>query len=132
MQRGISDHGTPSHGRGRMTEFARLELDGRTYELPILVGTEGERAIDISKLRAQTGYITLDDGYVNTGSCQSAITFIDGDEGILRYRGIPIETLAERIGLLADGAADGLGKGSAVIGPRVEDWFMPPAYRDDM
>lgn len=79
-----------------MTEFARLELDGRTYELPILVGTEGERAIDISKLRAQTGYITLDDGYVNTGSCQSAITFIDGDEGILRYRGIPIETLAER------------------------------------
>ena len=79
-----------------MTEFARLELDGRTYEFPVLVGTEGERAIDISTLRSTTGYITLDDGYVNTGSCQSAITFIDGEEGILRYRGIPIETLAER------------------------------------
>ena len=79
-----------------MTQFARLELDGKTYELPILVGTEGERAIDISRLRSDTGYITLDDGYVNTGSCSSAITFIDGDEGILRYRGIPIEVLAER------------------------------------
>ncbi|MGI5952637.1 MAG: citrate/2-methylcitrate synthase, partial [Brooklawnia sp.] len=79
-----------------MNQVARLEIDGKVYELPILVGTEGERAIDISKLRAQSGLITLDDGYVNTGSCESRITFIDGDKGILRYRGYPIETLAER------------------------------------
>ena len=74
---------------------AKLELDGKTYELPILTGSEGERAIDISKLRDTTGYITLDDGYSNTGSCVSRITFIDGEKGILRYRGIPIEELAE-------------------------------------
>ncbi|MCS7008910.1 MAG: citrate synthase [Chthoniobacterales bacterium] len=74
---------------------ARLEIDGKVYELPIRRGTEGERAIDISQLRALTGCITLDDGYANTGSCQSAITFIDGEKGILRYRGIPIEELAE-------------------------------------
>ena len=73
---------------------AKLELDGITYELPVVVGSEGERAIDITQLRSQTGYITLDDGYGNTGSCESAITFIDGDAGILRYRGIPIEELA--------------------------------------
>ena len=78
-----------------MSNVARLELDGQTYELPIVVGTENEHAIDISKLRAQTGYITLDDGYGNTGSCKSEITYIDGEEGILRYRGIPIEQLAE-------------------------------------
>lgn len=78
-----------------MTQFARLEVDGQIYELPIVQGTEGERAIDISKLRAASGLITLDDGYANTGSCASQISFIDGDEGILRYRGIPIETLAE-------------------------------------
>ncbi|HYG34592.1 MAG TPA: citrate/2-methylcitrate synthase, partial [Clostridia bacterium] len=59
-------------------------------------GTEKERGIDISSLRNDTGYITLDDGYGNTGSCQSAVTFIDGEKGILRYRGIPIEELAER------------------------------------
>jgi citrate synthase len=74
---------------------AKLELDGKTYELPVHVGSEQEHAIDISKLRAQTGYITLDDGYGNTGSCESAITFIDGEKGILRYRGIPIEQLAQ-------------------------------------
>ena len=78
-----------------MSNVARLELDGQTYELPIVVGTENEHAIDISKLRAQTGYITLDDGYGNTGSCKSEITYIDGEAGILRYRGIPIEQLAE-------------------------------------
>ncbi len=77
-----------------MSETARLEIDGNVYELETFVGTEGERAIDISKLRASTGYITLDDGYGNTGSCRSAITYIDGDAGILRYRGIPIENLA--------------------------------------
>ena len=79
-----------------MSGVARLELDGKVYELDTYVGTEGERAIDISKLRETTGYITLDDGYGNTGSCRSAVTYIDGDAGILRYRGIPIEELAGR------------------------------------
>jgi citrate synthase len=79
-----------------MDEMARLEIDGKTYELPIVTGTEGERAIDIGKLRDQSGVITLDPGYKNTGSCKSAITFIDGEQGILRYRGYPIEELAEK------------------------------------
>ena len=70
-------------------------VEGKTYELPIVVGTEGERAIDISRLLKDAGLITLDPGYVNTGSCQSAITFMDGDKGILRHRGYPIEQLAE-------------------------------------
>lgn len=77
-------------------ETCIITLDGTSYELPIVVGSEGERAIDISSLRRQTGYITLDDGYGNTGSCASAITFIDGENGILRYRGVPIEDLASR------------------------------------
>jgi citrate synthase len=77
-----------------MAETAQLQIGDKTIELPIVVGTEGEQAIDISKLRKETGLITLDPGYVNTGSCQSAITFIDGDRGILRYRGIAIEELA--------------------------------------
>jgi citrate synthase len=75
---------------------ARLEIDGKTLELPVVVGTEGERGIDIGKLRAQSGAITLDEGFVNTGSTTSAITFLDGEEGILRYRGYPIEVLAEK------------------------------------
>jgi citrate synthase len=75
---------------------AKLEIEGKVIDLPIVDGTEHERALDISALRAGTGYITLDDGYGNTGSCQSAVTFIDGDKGILRYRGIPIEELAEK------------------------------------
>ncbi|CAL8969100.1 Citrate synthase 1 [Tessaracoccus sp. O5.2] len=79
-----------------MGETATIIIDGTSYELPVVTGTEGERAIDISSLRSTTGLITLDDGYGNTGSCQSAITFIDGEQGILRYRGIPIEDLAER------------------------------------
>jgi citrate synthase len=73
---------------------AKLILDGKVTELPVTVGTEGEVAIDISNLRALTGAITLDPGYANTGSCASAITFIDGDQGILRYRGYPIEEIA--------------------------------------
>ncbi len=76
--------------------MAKLELDGMQYDLPVVVGSEGEHAVDISALRDKTGYITLDDGYGNTGSCKSKITFIDGERGILRYRGIPIEELAER------------------------------------
>jgi citrate synthase len=79
-----------------MSETAELRLGDQTIELPIIEGSEGERAIDISKLRAETGYITLDPGYANTGSCRSSITFIDGEEGILRYRGIPIDVLAEK------------------------------------
>ncbi len=79
-----------------MTDTAKLILGDASVELPIVVGSEGERAIDISKLRAETGYITLDQGYGNTGSCQSDITFIDGEKGILRYRGYPIEELAEK------------------------------------
>lgn len=79
-----------------MSKTAKLELDGKVYELPIIEGTEGEKGIDISKLREMTGYITVDDGYANTGSCISNITFIDGEKGILRYRGIPIEELAEK------------------------------------
>ena len=78
-----------------MPETATLQVQGRTYNLPVVVGTENEVAVDISKLRAESGVITLDDGYSNTGSCKSAITFIDGEQGILRYRGIPIEQIAE-------------------------------------
>jgi len=79
-----------------MEKTAELKLDGKTCKLPIVEGTEKELAVDISSLRNDTGYITLDDGYANTGSCQSEITFIDGEQGILRYRGIPIEELAEQ------------------------------------
>ncbi len=75
---------------------AKLDLDGKIYELPLIVGSENEKAIDIASLRAQTNHITFDDGYGNTGSCKSEITFIDGDLGILRYRGYPIEELAEK------------------------------------
>jgi len=79
-----------------MSETAQLKLESQTIELPVITGTENEKAIDVSSLRGKTGYITLDNGYMNTGACQSAITFIDGEQGILRYRGIPIEVLAER------------------------------------
>jgi citrate synthase len=79
-----------------MSKEAKLELDGKTYTFPEVAGTEGEKAVDISSLRASTGYITLDEGYGNTGACVSKITFIDGDKGILRYRGIPIEELADK------------------------------------
>ena len=72
---------------------AKLILDGKEHELPLIVGSEGEVGIDISKLRDRTGAVTLDEGYGNTGSCKSAITYIDGERGILRYRGIPIEAL---------------------------------------
>ncbi|MFQ6675877.1 MAG: citrate synthase [Fidelibacterota bacterium] len=75
---------------------AKLVLEDQTVQLPVIEGTEGERGIDVTKLRAQTGYITFDPAYANTGSCASRITFINGEEGILRYRGIPIEQLAEK------------------------------------
>ncbi|GAB4021636.1 MAG: citrate synthase [Bdellovibrio sp.] len=79
-----------------MGKVAKLELDGKVFELPVIEGTEKEKAIDIRDLRAKTGYITLDNGYMNTGSCESKITFLNGEEGILRYRGYPIEQLAEK------------------------------------
>jgi len=78
-----------------MADNAKLMVDGKTFEFPITTGTENEKAIDISNLRKNTGYITLDNGYANTGSCKSEITFLDGEVGILRYRGIPIEQIAE-------------------------------------
>ena len=79
-----------------MADTASLQIGDQSVELPIVVGSEDEKALDISKLRAETGYVTIDPGYGNTGSCQSDITYIDGDEGILRYRGYAIEDLAER------------------------------------
>jgi citrate synthase len=78
-----------------MTDTAKLSYMGKTYELPVITGTEGEKGIDISRLRQDTGLITLDTGYANTGSCTSDITFMDGEKGILRYRGIPVEQLAK-------------------------------------
>ncbi len=78
-----------------MSDQVHLEIDGTKYDLPVLEGTEGERAIDISRLRSETGYITYDPGYSSTGSAKSAITFLDGEAGILRYRGYDIEELAE-------------------------------------
>ena len=75
---------------------AKIDLDGKEFELPLLVGSEGEVGIDVTALRKQSGAITYDPGYGNTGSCESAITFIDGEKGILRYRGYPIEELAGR------------------------------------
>ena len=83
-----------------MAETAELILDGKSITLPVIEGTEHEKAFDIGKLRDQTGYVTLDSGYKNTGATKSAITFLDGEEGILRYRGYPIEQLAEKSSFL--------------------------------
>ena len=83
-----------------MPEVAKLSYGDRQIDLPVHVGSEGEHAVDISKLRAETGLITLDEGYVNTGATSSAITFLDGETGILRYRGYPIESLAEHCDFL--------------------------------
>lgn len=79
-----------------MSEFAELQVDGKSYKLPVIEGTEQEKGVDISKLRAESGFITVDTGYKNTGATQSSITFLDGEKGILRYRGYPIEQLAEK------------------------------------
>ena len=78
-----------------MTETAKFTLDGKEYTFPTMAGSENEKAVDIGKLRSSTGYVCLDPAFVNTASCESAITYIDGDAGILRYRGIPIEDLAK-------------------------------------
>jgi len=79
---------------------AHLSMDGKEYELPVLEGAEGERALDIRKLRAQCGVISFDPGMANTGSCESNITYVDGERGILRYRGYDIEDLAEHCSFL--------------------------------
>lgn len=83
-----------------MEQVAEIKLENKVYQLPVIVGSEGEKAIDISSLRDQSGYITLDTGFKNTGSTKSAITFLDGENGILRYRGYPIEQLAEKSNFL--------------------------------
>ena len=83
-----------------MSNTAILELDGKKYEFPVIVGTENEVAIDIDKLRSASGAITIDPGYKNSGSCTSEITFLDGEEGILRYRGYSIEDLADKANFL--------------------------------
>ncbi|MGE0758180.1 MAG: citrate/2-methylcitrate synthase, partial [Pirellulaceae bacterium] len=79
-----------------MTEFARLNYRNRELDLPVIDGVEDEHGLDIAKLRSDLGLITLDEGYMNTGSTLSAITYLEGDQGILRYRGYPIELLAEK------------------------------------
>jgi len=83
-----------------MSDFAELHYNGEVYKLPVVEGSENEKALDIAKLRGQSGLITLDPGYKNTGSTKSAITFLDGEQGILRYRGYPIEQLAENSSFL--------------------------------
>ncbi|WP_128544836.1 citrate synthase [Larkinella soli] len=83
-----------------MSNFVELSVDGKSYQFPVVVGSENEKAVDISNLRDQTGYVTLDKGYKNTGATQSAITFLDGEEGILRYRGYSIEDLADKASFL--------------------------------
>ena len=83
-----------------MSDTVILKIGKKEYHLPVVTGIENEKGIDISKLRQQTGYVTLDPGYVNTGSCKSSITFLDGEKGTLRYRGIPIEQLAKKSSFL--------------------------------
>ncbi len=80
----------------KMTEKATLTIDSKNYDFEVYTGTENERSIDMQKLRAQTGCITMDPGFGNTGSCFSSITFVDGSKGILRYRGYPIEEIADQ------------------------------------
>ena len=77
-------------------EKAQLIIKDKTIELPVITGSENEKGIDVTRLRLETNYITYDPSYANTGSCASNITYIDGEKGILRYRGYPIEQLAEK------------------------------------
>ena len=85
-----------------MSDVAKLTLNDTAVDLPVVEGTEHERGLDISKLRAQTGLVTLDEGYVNTGSTTSSITFLNGEQGILRYRGYPIESIAANCDFVED------------------------------
>ena len=77
----------------KQSEFATLKIDDKEILLPVITGTEGEKGLDIGALRKQTGYVTIDPGFMNTAACYSKITFVDGERGILRYRGIPVEEL---------------------------------------
>ena len=86
-----------------MTDKVEIKLKDTSFEAPVVVGTENERAIDIANLRAKTGLVTLDPAFMNTASTKSAITFLDGEKGILRYRGYPIEQLAEKSHVRRDG-----------------------------
>jgi citrate synthase len=79
-----------------MPSTASFRIDGKEYPLNVMIGTEGEKAIDVRKLRTETGFICYDQGFGNTGSCESSITYLDGDNGVLRHRGIPIEQLAQK------------------------------------
>ena len=109
-----------------MSDTAKIEIDGKIYEFPIITGSEGERGIDIGKLRDLTGAITLDPGFKNTGSCESEITFIDGEQGILRYRGYPIEQLAESSNFLE--VAYLLVKGNLPTPDEYEAWAKSIRY----
>ena len=91
----MSDGATTAEDRRTAADSATLRWQGREVELPAVPGTDGDTGIDIGKLRAETGLITYDPGYGNTGACTSAITYLDGESGVLRYRGYPIEQLAE-------------------------------------
>ena len=82
-----------------MTETVTLTYEGKTYELPLLEGSTGEKAIDISALRKDTGLITFDPGFMSTGSCKSKITYLDGEKGVLLYRGYPIEQSQKKVRL---------------------------------
>ena len=84
----------------KMSKSAELHYEGKSYQIPVIEGAENEKALDISRLRAESGLITLDKGFKNTGSTESAITFLDGEKGILRYRGYAIEDLAEKSSFL--------------------------------
>src|SRR5689334_4353391 len=86
---------TPANEQKAIADKAQLNVNGSSLELPVVVGTEGEKAVDIAQLRTKTGYVTLDPAFMNTASTTSAITYLDGEKGILRYRGIPIEQLGE-------------------------------------
>ena len=83
-----------------MYDSVTVRIGGENFNFPVVDGTEGERAIDFRTLRKRSGFVTFDEGYGNTGSCLSKITFIDGEKGILRYRGYPIEELAEKSNFL--------------------------------
>ena len=93
-----------------MSDKARLQLDGNTYEFDVSAGTENEKCIDISTLRSKTGYITMDPGFGNTGSTFSSITYVDGSNGVLRYRGYPIEDLATKTTFVEAGIPRGMLK----------------------
>lgn len=90
----------PDNPESATASTATLSFDGRSYDFSIFEGSEGEKAIDFSKLRALTGLVSHDPGFANTGACKSSITFINGEQGILKYRGIPIEEIAAQASFL--------------------------------